>query len=364
MKVIAFVKREMVLCIAFVAAVISAIFIPPDMGYIDYIDTHVLVLLFCLMAVVAGVQKCGLLTKLAHFMCRGEKSLKTIVAVLVLLCFFTSMLITNDVALITFVPFAVLVLNLIGKNKYLIFTVVMQTIAANLGSMATPVGNPQNLYLYSKFVMTGGEFFKTVIPISLVSLLLIIICLLFVKNEKVSVEFNDECKITDTKKLIVWIILFVLCLLCVFHLINDWILLGIVFIALIALERQLFKEVDYSLLATFVFFFVFAGNIARIDSVSAFISAQMTENAKITALLSSQVISNVPAAVMLSNFTDSGAALLAYTNIGGLGTLIASLASLISFKIYVKCENASGIKYLSVFTLMNVAFLAVLFLLF
>jgi len=202
------------------------------------------------------------------------------------------------------------------------------------------------------------------LPISAISLILIVICILFVKNEKVSVQFDDECKVTESKKLIVWFVLFILCLLCVFRVISDWVLLIAVSVSLIIFERKLFREVDYSLLATFVFFFVFAGNIARIDSVSELISTQMAENAKITTLAASQVISNVPAAVMLSNFTESGFALLSYTNIGGLGTIIASLASLISFKIYMKCENASGIRYLLNFTLINIAFLVVLCLLF
>ncbi len=364
MKIISFLKREAVLCIAFVVAVISAFFVPPDRGYIEYIDTHVLILLFCLMAVVAGVQKCGFLTKFAHLICKGEKSLKTIVTTLVLLCFFTSMLITNDVALITFVPFAILVLKLIDKKKYIVFTVVMQTIAANLGSMATPVGNPQNLFLYSKFSMTAGDFFSTVIPISLVSLVLVCTCMLFLKSEKVSVAFKEKAKINQPRKLVLWAVLFCLCLLCVFHLINDWILLAVTVVCVLLFERELLRKVDYSLLATFVFFFIFAGNIARIDAVRYFISAQMTENAKITALVVSQVISNVPAAVMLANFTDNGKVLLAYTNIGGLGTLIASLASLISFKIYAKTENANTGKYFAVFTILNAIFLVVLCLLF
>lgn len=364
MKVISFVKRELVLCIAFGAAMVSAFFVPPNMGYIEYIDVHVLILLFCLMAVVAGVQKCGLLEKFAHFLCKGEKSLKAIVTILVLLCFFTSMLITNDVALITFVPFAILVLNLIGKNKYLIFTVVMQTIAANLGSMATPVGNPQNLYLYSKFGMSIAEFFSIVLPISAVSLILIVLCTIFVKGEKVSITFDNTDEITDKRKLVLWMVLFVLCLLCVFHVVNDYVLLGVVLVALIFCERRLFKKIDYSLLVTFVFFFIFAGNIAQIEVVREFIAEQMTSNAETTTLIVSQIISNVPAAVMLSNFTESGEVLLSYSNIGGLGTLIASLASLISFKIYCKCENACIMKYLAVFTVFNALFLVILCIMF
>lgn len=359
-KIIDFIKKEAVLCIAFIAALVSAFFIPPDAGYIEYIDFRVLVLLFCLMAVVVGIQKCGVFSCLARTLCSGEKTLRSIIFILVLLPFFTSMLITNDVALITFVPFAILVLNAIGKNEKLIFTVVMQTIAANLGSMATPVGNPQNLYLCNKFFPDLGEFFKIVLPITALSFVLICLVLIFVKKEKVAFSTDEKVETLSKKKIAIWTILFALCLLSVFKIINEWVLLALIFVVVLLLDRKVFKKVDYSLLVTFVFFFIFAGNIARIDAISVFLKNIMLEQAEICALLVSQVISNVPAAVMLSNFTDNGKALLQYTNIGGLGTIVASLASLISFKYYIKVKEANALKYLLVFTVLNIFFLAVL----
>lgn len=359
-KIIGFIKKEAVLCIAFIAALTSAFFIPPDAGYIEYIDFRVLVLLFCLMAVVAGIQKCGVFSSLARTLCSGEKTLRSIIFVLVLLPFFTSMLITNDVALITFVPFAILVLNAIDKNEKLIFTIVMQTIAANLGSMATPVGNPQNLFLCNKFFSNLGEFFKIVFPITAVSFVLICFVLLFVKKEKVSFSADEKTKVLEKKKIAIWSILFLLCLISVFKILNEWILLGLILIVVLLLDKKVLKNVDYSLLVTFVFFFIFAGNIARIDIISVFLKKIMLGQAELCALLVSQVISNVPAAVMLSNFTDNGKALLQYTNIGGLGTIVASLASLISFKYYVKVKDAKPLKYLLVFTVLNILFLAVL----
>ena len=305
-KITDFLKREAVLCIAAVAALVSAFFVPPDAEYIGYIDIHVLILLFCLMAVVAGAQKCGLFIKLARRLCEGERSLKSILFILVLLPFFASMLITNDVALITFVPFAILVLNEVGKREYLIFTIVMQTIAANLGSMATPVGNPQNLYLYSRFFTSISEFSKVVLPAAGISLIVICVALMFVKRERVSVTFNGDAEGKSPKKLFLWLALFVLCLLSVFHILNDWVLLLATIASLIIFDRELFRNVDFALLLTFVCFFIFAGNIARIDAIRLFLEEQMTRNAGLTTALASQIISNVPAAVMLSNFTSNG----------------------------------------------------------
>ncbi len=359
-KIIHFIKKEAVLVISFFAAFASAFFIPPDVGYIEYIDFRVIILLFALMTVVAGIQKCGVFWALAKRLCAGDKSLKRIVFILVLLPFFTSMLITNDVALITFVPFAILVLKTVHSEDKIIFTVVMQTIAANLGSMATPVGNPQNLYLYNKFFNNISEFFKIVLPITVASFVLICITLIFIKKEKVSFLSDDTSKIENKKEIAIWCILFLLCLLSVFKILNEWILLAIILLITIVVDKNILKKVDYSLLVTFVFFFIFAGNIARIEIIKVFLENIMLKNAELCSLLASQIISNVPAAVMLSNFTDNGTALLKFTNIGGLGTIIASLASLISFKYYMNTENARGGKYLLVSTVLNVLFLTVL----
>lgn len=358
--IICFAKKEAVLLIAACLAAISAFFIPPSAAYIEYIDFHVLILLFCLMAVVAGVQKCGFFEILAERLCEGELSLKKVLAALVLLPFFTSMLITNDVALITFVPFAALVLSSAGQSRYLIITIVLQTIAANLGSMATPVGNPQNLFLYSRFFASPAAFFRITMPFVLLALLMLLAIILCLKNKQVCVSFPEKRKLQSKGKLALWIALFALCLLAVFHVLNDWILLGITVFAMLAFERELFRRVDYGLLLTFVCFFVFAGNIAQMEPVRLLLERLMAENAGLCTLLASQVISNVPAAVMLSNFTQSGTALLIYSNLGGLGTLIASLASLISFKIYLRIPGARPLRYLLIFTLWNLVFLAVL----
>lgn len=271
------------------------------------------------------------------------------------------MLVTNDVALITFVPFAILILELTGQQKYLVFIVVMQTVAANLGSMATPVGNPQNLYLYSRFGLSAGSFFKTVLPFALLALILTAASVLFCPDREFIISFPgmDETRpssepFPEKKRLLLHLCLFALCLLSVFHLLPYPILFFIVCTALLFADRSLYRALDYGLLATFVCFFVFAGNIGAIPAVRSFLQELLASRPLITSALASQVISNVPAAVLLSGFTDDWRALLLGTDIGGLGTPIASLASLISFRLYMKTKNASAPAFLFLFTLVNV----------
>jgi len=358
--VLRFWKKEPVLCIAAVCALVSVALNPPSAAYLNYIDWRVLSLLFCLMSVVAGLQECGVFAVLAQRLLAGERRMRFVTLALVLLPFFVSMLVTNDVALITFVPFAVLVLGLIGRTERLIYIVVLQTIAANLGSMATPVGNPQNLYLYANYELTAGQFFSVMLPLSLVSLVGLVIAALCVKPERIRVAFADQACIQSRGKLGLMAVLFVLCLLSVFRVLPYPALLAVVLSAMIIFDRPLFRKVDYGLLATFFCFFLFAGNVGACGPVHDAIAALMEGRAAFTAGLASQVISNVPAAVLLSGFTADWRGLLVGTNIGGLGTPIASLASLISLKSYLKSPNARPGRYLLVFTVANVVGLAVL----
>lgn len=368
-KIKAFVKKEKVLVLAFICAVISCFFVKPNLGYIDYIDFRTLGLLFCLMTVSVGLEACGFTSDTASFLMRKCKSTKSLVPVLVLLPFFVSMLVTNDVALIAFVPFAITVLELSDARKLIIPVVVMQTLAANLGSMATPVGNPQNLFLYSKYDLSAGEFFKTVLPFAGISLVLVTVVSIYigVKGRKIASQSSDddiklkEPTVKNRKLVLIFCaVLFVLCLLSVFKFL-DWRILTVItlIIFLIIAPKELLK-VDYCLLLTFICFFIFSGNIGKIDAVKNFVSDLMTKNAFFTSLCLSQVISNVPAAVLLSGFTDNFRDLLLGTDIGGLGTPIASLASLISLKLYSKSEGSNNGKYLAVFILTGVAFLLVL----
>ena len=359
-RVLSFLKGEAVGCIALACALISMLFVPPSAAYLQYIDFRVLALLFCLMAVVAGLQDCGLFAVLAQKLLSGKKRMRFISLVLVLLPFFTSMLITNDVSLITFVPFTLLVLSLVGRTERALYLVVLQTLAANLGSMATPVGNPQNLYLYSAFSIPAGAFFAVLAPLTLVSLVGLCVAALCVKPEGIEVHFPEKQTIRRKGQLWLMVALFLLCLLSVFRVLHYAVLLLIVAACLLLFARHLFPRVDYGLLFTFVCFFVFAGNIGAIPAVEDFLSGLMAKSAFLTSLCASQVISNVPAAVLLSGFTGDWKGLLLGTDVGGLGTLIASLASLISFRLYLRAPGAKAGRYLLVFTLANLVGLAIL----
>lgn len=359
-KIRGFFRQEPVLVISFVCAAASMVFVPPSPAYGTYFDWKVLSLLFCLMAVVAGFQECGVFSVLSQKLLSGRKKLRMVSVILVLLPFFSSMLITNDVALITFVPFTILVLPLIQRRQYLVYLIVLQTIAANLGSMATPVGNPQSLFLYAKFQLSAGEFFRIMLPLVLLSFLCLLAGALLIKGETIQVEFSSREKLRNPKRLWLFCVLFALSLLCVFHVLPYPWVLGAVILSLLLFDRPLFAQVDYGLLLTFICFFVFAGNMGSIAEIQNFLNGLLERSAMLTSILASQVISNVPAAVLLSGFTEDARGLLVGTNLGGLGTLIASLASLISFKYYIRMEDAKPLRYLGVFTGLNLLGLAAL----
>ena len=394
-KCIDFFKKEAVLCIALVLAAVSSFVILPDKEYLGYIDFHTLAILFCLMSVMAGLQKLGVFRLIAGKLLGKVKGVRALCLILVLLCFFFSMFITNDVALITFVPFAFTVLGLLGEEKQRVLTipvVVLQTVAANLGSMLTPIGNPQNLYLYGKSGISLGDFLMLMLPYTVVSLVLLLVCCLFVDGRKgaggsegrersdcdpaagfdrkdtagrMQFSMPDQQGLSGSPiALGAYLALFALCLLSVAHVLSVWVVLAIVLVVQVLLDRAVLKNVDYSLLLTFVGFFVFIGNMGRVPAFSGFLQKIIVGNEVITAVVSSQAISNVPAALLLSGFTENYEALIIGTNLGGLGTLIASMASLISYK-YISKESDKGVigtkgKYMAVFTLANVVFLAVL----
>ena len=358
-----FAKREAVLCIAFFCAVVSMLFVPPDRTYLGYLDIRVLALLFCLMLVVAGLEETGLFQVLAQRLLVGRKRFRILSLALVLLPFFSSMLITNDVALLTFVPFAILMLELIGRQERLAYLVVLQTVAANLGSMATPVGNPQNLFLCSKFEIPMGDFFAVMLPLTAVSLLGLCAAALCVSGEAIEVQFCQARSIENKGLLWLMLVLFGLSLLSVFRVLPYGVLFAVVVLSALFCTRPLFLRVDYGLLATFVCFFLFSGNLGRIPAVRELLTGLLGSNTAMTAGLASQVISNVPAAVLLSGFTEDWRGLLVGTDVGGLGTPIASLASLISLKFYLRSPGAQPGRFLLWFSAVNFGGLAVLLLL-
>lgn len=378
-------QKETVCCIAFLLAVISMCFVSPSKNYISYIDFRVLALLFCLMAVVRGFSSIGVFTRLGTMLLTHVHSLRMLSALFIFLCFFFSMLITNDVALITFVPFTILVLSMAEQKKFLIPVIVLETIAANLGSMLTPLGNPQNLYLYTISGLSIGAFVRIMLPYSFVSAILLLIFILFLPKDTVSTATaantanstntvtasntsNVICEAVKARKnprilFAFYLILFLLCLLTVLHILPYQILFFLVLTGFLLLDYRVLKDVDYFLLLTFLCFFIFIGNMKQISLVHELISKLLVHHEVLMGIGASQIISNVPAAILLSGFTDDYSALLIGVNLGGLGTLIASLASLISFKFYANSNGRDTRRFLGIFTLYNVIFLGVLFVL-
>ena len=363
-KIVNFIKKETVLSIAALLALFSMFLVMPDIQYFDYIDTRVLAILFSLMVVMSGFGELGVFEKIGTDLLRKTKNVRQLEFVLIFLCFFCSMLITNDVSLLTFVPFALLTLKMADKENEMIFVVVMQTIAANLGSMFTPIGNPQNLYLYSLTGMPLGTFLWHMFPYTLVSAILLAILIFLRKAGKAKIDFiytgKSERKENLRYKLVVYIILLFLSLLTVARILPYelcfLIILGTVWI----MDKKILKSVDYCLLFTFVCFFIFIGNMERIPAVNDLLKEIVTGHEVAAGVISSQVVSNVPAALLLSGFTSEYEKLLFGVNFGGLGTMIASMASLISYKLFVNTIPKKKQTYFLNFTGYNLLFLMIL----
>ena len=355
-----FIKKEPVLCISALLAVATMFFVVPDKEYLGYIDFRVLCLLLCLMAVVAGFRSVGAFSWLTYQLLHRIHSGRILGITLVLLPFFCSMLVTNDVALLVFIPFTVVLLMQLGNKKSIIPVTVLQTVAANLGSMATPIGNPQNLFLYSAYNLNAKEFFSVTLPLTAVSLIALTAASFPILPKKLTEDKFDSEKISSIKNLVIYAVLFVLCLLTVFRIVPYPITTVIVVAASLVTDRKLLREIDYMLLLTFVCFFVISENLGRIDIIRNFLQELLNKSTLLTSVGASQIISNVPAAVLLSGFTDNWSELLSGVNIGGLGTPVASLASLITLKLYMRSEDAKIIKFLAVFSLANIIGLIIL----
>ena len=368
-SIVIFFKKETVLCIAAVLAVISAFLVPPSKEYTDYIDFRVLALLFCLMLVVSGLQSIGVFDSLAQRLLKKVKNTRQLILLLTALCFLSAMFITNDVALITFVPFTIMILSMAGQEALLIPSVALQTIAANMGSMLTPIGNPQNLYLYSYFELSIGTFLLYMLPLTLVAALLLIFSIYLMKNQPLSTlpeSLPDPTpetvipQVIPKAKLTAYLILFAVCIACVIRVLSWPVMLAILVVAVLFLDIKSFLKADYLLLLTFVCFFVFIGNVKQLPAVTELLRSLIEKRELLMGILSSQLISNVPAAILLSGFTTDARALLYGIDLGGLGTLIASLASVISFKLYGNSKGASKGAYLKTFTIYNLVFLLIL----
>lgn len=357
--VILFVKKNTVACIAFLVAILTCIIVPPDKEYLGYFDLKTLSCLFCVLAVVCALKNVNFFYMLARKIVQLFKNARMSILALVYITFIGSMLIANDMALMTFLPLGYLVVKRTGKEKYMAFLFVMQNIAANLGGMLTPFGNPQNLYLYTKFQIPNLEFMQIMAPPFIIAVLLITICCLaFVKPEPL--ELEEKQFAVEPVKTAIYLVLFALSIAIVFRGIPYWIGLIVIPVVLLIMDREALKMVDYGLLFTFVFFFIFSGNMARIDVIRKVFSALLDKSTLLVSVLSCQFISNVPSAILLSQFTDNYQDLLLGVNIGGVGTLIASLASLITFREYTTHNPDKTRYYIKVFTIFNVAFLIIL----
>ena len=401
-KILYFIKKETVLSIAVVLAVISVFFVVPDREYISYIDFRTLAILFCLMSIVAGLRNIGVFDKLAERLLAKVHGIGGVTVILVCLCFFMSMFITNDVSLITFVPFAIIIMKKLNPDtdsKWMLKVIVMQTIAANLGSMLTPLGNPQNLYLYGKAGIGIAEFLKIMLPYTVCAFALLMawIGLAFmVRKRKLSHDGKTEIKQNKgldsdedkaftkrqkdplgasgskwgkkdaewIEKFTAYLILFVISLLAVSHILPYGVPFALVFLYLLLRDRKILIQVDYSLLCIFIALFIFIGNLGRIPAFSQLLSDILTGREVVTSVIASQVMSNVPAAILLSGFTDHIRELVIGTNLGGLGTLIASMASLISFKYVAREDRSFRGRYFLEFTVANVIFLFIMMILY
>ena len=349
----------MVFCIALFAALVTMLFVPPSVEYINYFDFKTLTCLFCTLAVVCALRNINFFRILAHKIVSVFKSIRSCILAIVYITFIGSMLIANDMALITFLPLGYFVLKETKNEKYMAFTFIMQNIAANLGGMLTPFGNPQNLYLYTFYEIPNIEFFEIMFLPFILSVLGITICCMFISPEKLKLPDTAVDKL-PVGKTIIYLILFTLSIVIVFRYIPYWVGLIVIPIGILLFDRKALKEVDYALLFTFCAFFVFSNNMSRIPAVNDLLSTFVNMNPLLVGVTSCQFISNVPSAILLSQFTENYRQLLVAVNIGGAGTLIASLASLITFKEYVKVNPEGSKSYLKLFSWFNFGFVITL----
>ncbi|MHB1155130.1 MAG: SLC13 family permease [Eubacteriales bacterium] len=351
-----FIKRNVILITAISTSTVTTIFVPPDIKYFEYFDFKTLSCLFCILGVVCALRNIKFFTFVARHIVDRFKTTRGCYLALCYITFIGSMFIANDMALLTFLPLGSLVLINTGKQKHMAFLFIMQNISANLGGMLTPFGNPQNLYLYSAFNIPTGEFmFIMAIPFT-VAVIMISICCLCVKNEDLSIT-ESYLKELPRLRLVIYLMLFVLSIAIVFRGIPYWIGLLVIPLVLFIFDREALRMVDYPLLMTFIAFFIFSGNMSRMETVRNLLSGLLEKSTLLFSILSCQIISNVPSAILLSHFTDNYRELLLGVNIGGTGTLIASLASLITFREYQKYNQGKSLRYIGKFTLYNLLFL-------
>lgn len=359
MAVVRFLKKNTVFCIAAAAAIVTCFLVPPDGEYLGYFDWKTLACLFLTLAVVCALRNVKFFTIVARRLVKLSGNLRSLFLLLIAITFLGSMLIANDMALITFLPLGYFALSVTRQERYMAYLFILQNISANLGGMLTPFGNPQNLYLYSYFNIPTGEFCGMMLPPFLLAITLLALCCLPVKAVRLTIEDHFSEKLNG-KRTALYLVLFALSLLIVFRVVPYLVGLVIITAVLLWLDRDALLMVDYGLLGTFFFFFIFAGNLARLPAVNDLVSNLLARDTLLVSTLSCQVISNVPSAILLSRFTGNYHALLLGVNIGGTGTLIASLASLITFSEFRVLYPGHTKQYFWLFTGLNVGFLVVM----
>ncbi|MBQ9200608.1 MAG: anion permease [Lachnospiraceae bacterium] len=359
------IMSDPVLIVAWVLAFISVFFTRPDKEYLSYIDWRSLGILWGLMVVIQGLKENSVFDIIGNYLLVRVKKGWQLAAIFIFLCFFGGMLITNDVALITFVPFAIMILESCGMKKMALRVIVLQTIAANLGSMLTPIGNPQNLYLYGLTGMPIDEFIIWMLPYTILALVLLIAGIAFLPGRNKGI--NVDNKSGDISKqhvksgnIIIYLILFVLAVLTVLRIVTWYVMALIILAVVFVLDKKIILRADYMLLMTFIGFFIFTGNMGRVGYIRDMLERLVRGKEVYTSVIASQFISNVPATLLLSGFTDNHKALLLGVNLGGLGTLIASMASLISYKAFANEYKKEKGRYIRLFTVYNVLFLIAL----
>ncbi len=353
-----FIRKNAVLAIAFCAAVISSFLIPPDKDYLGYFDIKTLCCLFATLAVVCALKNIRFFSILAGQIIQWTGNSRLAALTLIYITFIGSMLIANDMALITFLPLGYFVFSTTDRSDEVATVFILQNIAANLGGMLTPFGNPQNLYLYSHYQIPTGEFMGIMFPPFLAAILLVTLCCFLIPRH--SLRITKKQASLPAGRTALYLILFTLTILMVFRVLPVWFVMAAVIAGLMILDRKAFSMVDYGLLLTFVCFFIFSGNMGRVPAVRSFFSGLLDKSTLLTAVFSCQVISNVPSAILLSQFTENYASLLTGVNIGGAGTLIASLASLITFREYTSHYRSAVKAYIIKFSLLNFGFLLIL----
>ncbi len=354
------ISLDPILATAWFLAILSIFFVNPKKMSLQDIDFRTLGILWGLMVIIQGLKKNSLFDMIAERLLKKVTYGWQLCLTLILLPFFSAMLITNDVALIVFVPFSIMVLEKCQRKDLLIPVIVLQTIGANLGSMLTPIGNPQNLYLYGIAGLSLTAFFKITLPFTLASFVMLCLSILWIPNSKQKMKISRESKpkvAVNGGQILIFGFLFLTAILVVIRVLDDKTFLIIVLVSVLIIDKKLLLKGDYALLMTFTGFFIFVGNIGRMEDVSTLIEKMLYHREVFTALGISQIISNVPTALLLSKFTNQYCDLIIGVNLGGLGTLIASMASIISYKAYTNIENANRKKYLLTFTLLNIIFL-------